>query len=82
MNPMSEKDFDISSLPQSVQNTISAWSRLSAMAQDRTNYPTLGAEMREAIAYTERDLWKKAAEQLGKRPLQVVEEPEDEAVER
>lgn len=65
MMTMNGQEVDLSGLPQAVQNTVHAWLRLQAMAQDRVQHPTLGAEMREAVACVERDMWKEAAQRLG-----------------
>lgn len=62
--------------PQAIRNTLNTWHWLTVMAQDKANHPTLAAEIREAKAYMERDLWKKAAEQLGKPNLQAVPDGE------
>lgn len=71
MSTMNE-EVDPTALPQSVQNTLGAWTWLNQMAEDKTAHPTLAAEIREAKAYMERDLWKQAAEQLAKPNLQSV----------
>ena len=66
----------LKSAPQEVRDIVAKWGRLEAMSKDTSTYPTLAAEMREANAYNERDMWRAAVDRLQTPQLKAVE-PEE-----